>query len=324
MSVTKPALSIIMPVYNTEKYIKETIESLLNQTFTDFELIVVDDACTDDSINIIKSFRDDRIKIITNNSNKGIVKSRNTGLALAVGEYIAPFDSDDIALPEKFEKQILFMQKNPQYGLIGCWGKSIDEEGKHHNLKWRLTDHAERIPAILLFRSYFLQPTVVMRREAMPVNGYVEGFEIGEDYMMWFEIAKKFKMFNYPEYLYLYRIHKNSITQSKLALYQECEFELYKHIYAHLEIDIDTKYFSLLQLIKNDTKISGIETLSDIEKFLMLVLNQNLTCKKYDQKQLNRVVFNRWMKVCFKARKKAIMAFVKFITSPLISSFLKS
>lgn len=324
MSTTSPTLSIIMPVYNTERYISETIESLLNQTFNDFELIVVDDACTDKSIEIVKSFDDPRIRILTNESNKGIVYSRNRGNSESLGKFIAPFDSDDIALPDKFEKQIMFMEQHPEYGMLGTWAKLIDENGQFMNINWRLSAHSGHIPAIMLFRAYFIQSSVIFRREAIPVNCYTEGFAPSEDYKLYYETANRFKTYNYPEYLTYYRIHKNSITQSKLKLCMDSEMKLYNYIFNLLNIEINTKYFSLLQLIKNDREISDLEIVSDIEKFLVLILNQNLICKKYDQKQLNRVVFNRWMKVCFKAKKPAIRTFVKFITSPLIWYFIKS
>ena len=111
-----PRLSIVMPFYNTENFIKETIESLLNQTFKDFELIVVDDGSTDKSPEIISSFKDPRIKLIQNEQRKGIVYSRNKGLSEANGEFYAPFDSDDIALPHKFERQIQFLQDRQTEG----------------------------------------------------------------------------------------------------------------------------------------------------------------------------------------------------------------
>ena len=160
-----PTLSIVMPVYNTEKFVKKTIESLLNQTYKDFELIVIDDGSTDNSIEIIKKFADNRIKIFSNDSNKGIVYSRNRGNAEALGRFIAPFDSDDIALPDKFEKQISFLEQHPEFGMLGSWAKLIDENDKFLNVNWKLSAKAESIPAILLFRAYFIQSAVVFRRE---------------------------------------------------------------------------------------------------------------------------------------------------------------
>lgn len=207
-----PELSIIMPLYNTEMYVAQAIQSLLSQTYTDFELIIVDDGSTDKSLEIVKSFKDSRIKIMRNQQNQGIVFSRNRGLKEAVGEYIAPFDSDDIAMPDKFRKQIDFLKTHPDFGLIGSWIKMIDENGKFIKKKWRLFAKPEEIPAQLLFRNYFAQSSVVIRREALPVSGYENGFSFGEDYRMWIDIAKKYKMWNYPECLLLYRVHSKNTT----------------------------------------------------------------------------------------------------------------
>ena len=312
-----PRLSIVMPFYNTENFIKETIESLLNQTFKDFELIVVDDGSTDKSPEIISSFKDPRIKLIQNEQRKGIVYSRNKGLSEANGEFYAPFDSDDIALPHKFERQIQFLQDHSDFGLIGSWTRMIDKDGKLLKKKWKLKASPQAIPSILLFRSYFGQPSVVMRRKAVPDEGYTEGFEIGEDYRMWVDVTRKWKVWNLQEYLTYYRIHEKSITQSNLELYSECELKLYKYIYAGLEIIINEHNCSLLRIIKNDSEISEVNLLKEIENFLLLIIEQNKRLKLYDQNQLERVIFNRWLKVCYKSRRHSYKVIQTFLSSPL-------
>ena len=112
-----PLVSILMPVYNSEKYLREAIKSILNQTFTNFELIIINDGSTDNSLKIIKSFKDNRIKIIKNKGNLGLIKTLNKGIDLAQGKYIARMDADDIAMPKRLEKQIAFFNENPDYGF---------------------------------------------------------------------------------------------------------------------------------------------------------------------------------------------------------------
>jgi len=114
-----PLLSIILPVYNSDLFVGQAINSLLKQTFRDFELLIIDDGSTDRTAAIISSFIDQRIKIIVNPVNRGIVFSRNRGLRSASGDFIAQFDADDVAMPDKFMKQIRFLQDNPDFGMVG-------------------------------------------------------------------------------------------------------------------------------------------------------------------------------------------------------------
>lgn len=125
-----PQISIVMPVYNRENLVEFAIESILNQTFIDFEFIIVNDGSTDKTLEKILSFEDNRIKIINNQKNSGIVFSRNIGITSALGNYISMFDSDDIALPNKLEIQYNFLEKNPEFAMVGSWVKWIDENGK--------------------------------------------------------------------------------------------------------------------------------------------------------------------------------------------------
>lgn len=312
-----------MPLYNTEKYVGQAVQSLLSQSYTDFELIIVDDASTDGSIEVVKSFKDSRIKILSNEQNQGIVFSRNRGLKEAVGRFIAPFDSDDIALPEKFMKQIRFLKDHPEYGMLGSWIKMIDEKGSLLKKGWRLMASPEQIPSQLLFRNYFAQLSVVIRREAIPQGGYVKGFNMAEDYRMWVEVARNFKVWNYPEYLVYYRIHPGSVTDGNTERLNQYESKVFEYSFKFLDIQIDQNHALLLHLINNDDNILEIEKLKQIEAFLLLILHHNTTHHVYDQDQLIKVVLNRWIKVCFKARYLHFKMANQFLASPMRSLYFR-
>ena len=128
-----PKLSVIMPAYNAEKYIGEAIESILNQTFTDFEFIIIDDGSSDHTADIIKGFHDERIRFIQNEKNSGVANTLNKGLELSQGEYIARMDADDISLPARFEKQVAFMEANPDVAVVGC---GIELFGMSHEKRY--------------------------------------------------------------------------------------------------------------------------------------------------------------------------------------------
>ena len=125
-----PQISVVMPAYNAEKYITEAIDSILFQTFKDFEFIIINDASTDSTKDIIESYKDPRIKLVNNEQNKGVAKSLNIGISVACGKYIARMDADDIALPERFQKQFDFMEQHPNIDVCGSWAKKTGNENE--------------------------------------------------------------------------------------------------------------------------------------------------------------------------------------------------
>ena len=312
-----PTLSIVMPVFNREKYVKYSIQSILSQTFSDFEFIIVNDGSNDRTEEIIKGFKDKRIILINNENNKGIVFSRNKGLAITRGKYIGMFDSDDIAYPNKFEEQINYLDKNPDIAMLGAWVKHIDENGKLLKSKWKLKAKSEFIPAIMLFRNYFVQSTVVIRKEAIPVNAYSEGYKIAEDSKMWFEVSLKYKVANIQKYLLDYRVHSGGVTNMKSDEKIKYSDKLFRYIFSYLEIKPTKEELSFHYLIKNQKKITTLDELIGIEKWLLKIANQNKIVKIYDQKIHKKVLLNRWLKSCYKAKSLHIEMILLFLKSKL-------
>ena len=124
----KPKVSVLMPVYNTkEEYLREAIESILNQTFRDFEFLIIDDGSTNGAQAVIKSYQDERIRFVQNETNLGIFKTRNKLCAMARGEYVATFDSDDISLPTRLEKEVAYLDEHPDVSVVGAWYERFPE-----------------------------------------------------------------------------------------------------------------------------------------------------------------------------------------------------
>ncbi|MEI6352473.1 MAG: glycosyltransferase [Candidatus Nomurabacteria bacterium] len=221
MENTKPIISVIMPVYNGEKFLKEAIESILNQSFQDFELIIINDASTDNSLNIINKYSDNilyknKIKIINNKENlfskHGIVKVLNSGMKIANGKYIARMDADDISLPERFEKQINILEKE-NATLCGTWAITINEDGKEiSKMNYPKTSWIGN-KFYLLKGNPFIHPTVMFNKETIQNIGSYKNYKHIEDYELWTRIVPEYKSINIPEYLFKYRIHSNQITR---------------------------------------------------------------------------------------------------------------
>lgn len=207
-----PKISVLMPVYNTEeKYLKESIESILNQTFTDFEFIIINDGSKNNTEQIILSYKDDRVKYIKNDKNLGIIETLNKGLSIANGEYIARMDSDDIALPERLEKQFNYMDKNINIGILGTWFKRIP----HNQIIQHPLDNDE-IKFFLLYNFNVLgHPTIMIRTSIIQKYNlkYEEQNKHVEDYGLWLAMLNKTDFANIGEILVHYRWHSNNISK---------------------------------------------------------------------------------------------------------------
>ncbi len=317
----KPIVSMVMPVYNRAEYLKKSIQSILNQTFKDFEFIIVNDGSADNSIDIIKSFNDPRIKIFENDKNRGIVYSRNRGLSEAKGEFISMFDSDDIAVPNKLEIQLDFLKNNPDFAMVGSWVRWIDEHNNFLKNKWKLTAKPEKIPAIMLFRNYFVQSTVVIRKNAIPDGKYSEGFDIVEDSKMWFDVALKHKVANIQKYLVYYRVHSGNISDLNPKHFENSK-KLFRYIFKMLDIEPTDEELNIHYLIKNDKKINDIEQLKKVENWLIKIAEANESKVLFDRKILRMVIFNRWLKVLNKSKKTGFGIFKTTLKSPLSRYFV--
>lgn len=210
----KPIVSVVMPVYNGSQYLREAIDSVLNQTFKDFELIIVNDGSIDSSEEIILSYNDPRICYIKNEMNSGICITLNKGIDYACGKYIARMDCDDISLPERFEKQVDYLEHHLN---IGALGTDIITFGEGFNDRYFDFVHdANECKAGLLFATCFAHPTVMMRTSIINEHKlrYDDMYRGLEDFELWYRLSKYTELTNLPEALVRYRLHKAQVTQN--------------------------------------------------------------------------------------------------------------
>ncbi len=214
LKMSKPTISVVMSVYNGERYLREAIESILNQSFSDFEFIIINDGSTDKTEEIIESFKDVRIIYIKNPSNLGLSKSFNIGIRQARGQYIARMDADDTSEPDRFEKQLDYLNKNEEVGIIGSVVTLIDERGRRLKKQNRPAEHI-KIKWHSLFSTPLIHPTVMARANILKDNPYDETLTNSEDYELWSRLlfVTNTRLANLREPLLLYRVYKNSFTQ---------------------------------------------------------------------------------------------------------------
>ncbi len=311
-----------MLVYNANNFVGKAIQSILNQSYTNLELIIINDGSTDGSMDVINSFNDDRIKLHCNKNNRGIVYCRNKGLKLAKGEYIGMFDADDIAYPKKFEKQIAFLEQNSDYGMVGSWVKQIDEKGKQLPKSWKLRASSKMIPSIMLFRNYFLQSAVLYRKDCISKFSFSEGFDVVEDYLIWIEIIKEYKTSNLNDYLVNYRIHNNGVTQKQSDKKLDGDKKIIKIQLSELKITPTENELNLHILTRNNTPIGDIKTLKSVEKWLLKIISKNDTLNVYDDKMLSQIIINRWFKVCLKVSGNNFKVLYYLFSSKVIRNFI--
>jgi glycosyltransferase involved in cell wall biosynthesis len=200
-------LTVVMPVYNGEKYLSESIESILSQTFTDFEFLIIDDGSSDKTVEIIKSFDDNRIVFLQNAANLGLSKSLNIGIHQSHGNYIARQDADDISLPTRLEKQFKYLENHPKVGVIGTTTEWIDEKGDHLLFWSRPTDNIS-IQESLIYTCNIIHGSTMYRRQAVEEIGlYNSKLRTGQDYDLWLRLSEFWDIECLPEILYKHRRH---------------------------------------------------------------------------------------------------------------------
>ena len=202
-----PKITVLMPVYNAEAYIGQAIESVLSQTFSDFEFVIVNDGSKDRSADIVRLFADPRIRLIDNKENAGVIARLNEGLALTEGEYIARIDADDVwADKEKLAKQAAFLDMNRDYGMIGTLGTAIGKSGeKLYPLDYPTADAEIRKKALV--KNCFINCSVMIRKSILGKSGGYDAAEKhAEDYGLWLRIGSVSKFANLPERMVSYRV----------------------------------------------------------------------------------------------------------------------
>ena len=220
-----PSMTVLMPVYNGERHLRAAIDSILAQTYDDFELLIVNDGSTDTSRTIITSYTDKRIRLVDHGENLGLTRTLNRGLSLSAGELVARQDADDISHPERLTRQMAVLRDDPQVALVGARGLIIDEGGQSRGLS--LTDQHGNFRGLvdvacedtsvrwdLLFGNCFIHSAVMFRKKVVweELGGYDESFLLCEDYELWSRVAFAGRVRNVSDRLVSYRIHPSAKT----------------------------------------------------------------------------------------------------------------
>lgn len=255
----KPLISVIMPVYNGMPFLKQAVESILEQSYKNFELIIVDDKSTDSSLSFAKKIKDKRVKIIRNLKNLGIANSLNIAITSSKGNYIARMDSDDISLPERLEKQLKFLQKNKSISICGSFAYLINDKGETIGTKKYPVKNKD-LKKALNFYSPIIHPTFFGRTTFFKeLSGYNPAFEYAEDYEFLVRSRVRYKMANVPEYLLKWRLWDRRRSRLNMKKMDMLDFTIkwinFKKAPSPLTLFILMKKAALTFLITNEIKV---------------------------------------------------------------------
>lgn len=320
--MSNPDISVILPVFNEEKYINEAIESILNQSHKNFEFIIINDGSTDRTKEIIEKYClvDSRI-VLVNQSNKGLVASLNRALSLSKGTYIARMDHDDISMPARLKLQFQYMETHPEIGICGTW---IERFGDSRGLVRYHLKHEQIIIDMFFGACPIVHPTVMFRRKILIDNNlkYDPEYETQEDFDMWVRCSRFTKLCNLNKILLKYRSSVNQMSKKARYLKAESFFKLQRCIMQRqirlLEIEPALQDLSL-HLSLYGTPIEGIDYLKEVENWLKQLQIGNEKVKIYHRTLFNIAVSESWYKACIKEFGRGINAFKAYWNSPLTS-----
>jgi len=305
-----PTLTVLMPVYNADRFLAQAIDSILIQTFTDFEFLIIDDCSSDNSVNIIKSYTDARIRFYQNPKNLGISATLNKGIELASAQWIARMDSDDISYPNRLQKQYDFIKKRPDGALFSCWVKVIGQDGEfvmeeHYNSDYYYYN--------LTFICWIYHPCVIFSKIAVQQVG-MYSVPYAEDFELFWQLTRKHKLYNLDQVLLDYRVTDQSLHKVlKKKEYKKAQQEqLLRNFryYVGESYTIPERYIECLQ--HSFEPLLEKQSVSDIVKCLREL--EFLSQKILNKENINRDV-EAIKKAAFFKRKFIIDYFVKHLSS---------
>ena len=293
-----PKISVLMPAFNASNFVSQAINSVLNQTFFDFELIIIDDASTDNTWNLISAYDDTRIRKYRNTHNQGISSTRNALIELAKGQYIAWLDADDLSAVNRLEVQFNFLENNMDYVFIGTSALVLDVDGQYKG-EWVFVNDCEYLKIGLMFKNQFVQSSIMVRSDIIKKVKYDISAQPVEDFLMWYRLTKYGKATNLKECLVSYRIHSSGATLSRFEFNERGVAYVLRCILEDIDFDFSETEF----LIHHSFSFPGHFTLhrtrfSDVLNWMKKIeevliqkrISDRVSVTKYISKELIKIL----------------------------------
>ncbi|MBL0309835.1 MAG: glycosyltransferase family 2 protein [Bacteroidetes bacterium] len=292
-----PAITVLMPVYNAAAFVGEAIESILCQTFTDFEFLIINDGSTDDSEKIIFGYQDSRIRYIKNESNLRLIATLNKGIELARGKYIARMDADDISLLERLQIQFDFMERHPEVVLCGSWYEAV-------GLKSQLVKYVgghQQIMLKMLYQCHLCHPTVVFRKKV--VDSFQQKFDRSylhaEDYEFFTRIGETHQLDNIQQVLLKYRHHVSSVSSSNRQIQFDNSTRIKKHLFSRLGMRVSNRQLEVFRKIAEHNYEKSMDFVVESRELLEDMFQGNERSCFFDSIFFKRAMASYWFHVCY-------------------------
>lgn len=305
--MNSPLVSVLMPCYNVENYIEESMHSILKQTYTNIEIIAIDDCSSDKTGEILSQLAttDSRIKVIKNPENLKLIRTLNKGIELCSGEYIARMDSDDIALPERIEKEVLFLEQNRDHGIVSCQFKAFRSESPNKHYLHHNPLHDDELRAYMLFKSGICHPAAMIRKQVFTELNLSFGLEYlhVEDYALWSQAIYKTKIANLPEALLLYRVHQNQVSSKNEYLQIENKKKVFAIHCQHLGLPQDDEYLDVYASVAESVpSIASLSYIDKCESFMLSLIKLNEEKNFCNGRYLEQMLSIHWLRLCANSR----------------------
>jgi glycosyltransferase involved in cell wall biosynthesis len=284
-------VTVLLPAYNAEKYLVEAVESILKQSFVDFELLIIDDGSTDNTLSILNSFKDSRINIVKHAENKGLIYSLNEGLNLAKSKYIVRMDADDIALPNRLKVQVDFMNQHQDIAAAGSYYHII---GREEIQKMPISN--DTIKVHMLFHTAMAHPTMILRRDSFIDADYFfdQDFKHAEDYELWSRACVSLKFANIPQVLLKYRFHEEQVSTKFNKIQRDAMNQVQLNLLLNLGISVKSEEKIIQNGIAYSEYGNDKEYLIKLLEWLKKIETSNETKQFFDKISLANYLSVKW------------------------------
>lgn len=323
-TMNTPLVTVIMPVYNAEKYLRAAIESILKQTYINFEFLIFDDGSTDSSVDLLRAYTDPRIQLFIDGQNLGQPKRYNAGIRAAKGKYIAIMHADDISLPHRFATQVKFLEENKDYALVGSRARLIFGERISKKLLGIVGAYAY-LKYYQIFYCPIVHPTVMGRTNVFKDLYYNEDFYTAEDYEFWSRALWKYKMNNFAEPVYYYRVHAQSNQIKKKEQQLSNLSQIMRTQLNSLNVKFTEQELKVNLLLSGsyDNLISRTE-IEDVNNWLTTLYKQLVQLNPQDKNVIFRAFSDNWIAFCRRKIHSGFFVFYYMVKSQFFNINIKN
>lgn len=305
--MNKPLVSVLMPCYNVEKYVVEAVDSILNQTYKNIEIIAINDYSTDRTGLLLEQLakQDSRIRVINNEENLKLIKTLNKGISLCNGEYIARMDADDISLPTRIEKEVDFLERNKDHDIVSTLFYAFPSENPNKKSFHHSPLKDSELRAFILFKSGICHPAVMIRKRVFTDLGlkFESEYLHVEDYALWSEAIYKTKIANIGEPLLLYRVHQQQVSSLHEDLQLENKKKVFKIHARQLGLPVDDDFINVYASVAEAVPVeSSLAYLDKCEQVLLTLINRNKEISFCNKEYLRKLASIHWLRLCANSR----------------------